>query len=189
MEYEYISLAGKKIGGCLACTRCAADNRCKLEDDWNGIAEKLLKADAIVFGAPNYGGILNALGHACLERTFCFRHRGALSLKGKLGVAVSVHDKAPDRDMVAMLIQGAMASNLMKVVGTVTAHGIPKCYTCGFGQDCRVGSVVREHGVLEKLEPQHFPPDFEGQEDTITQAAGMGRLLAAELNKQHNPAG
>jgi multimeric flavodoxin WrbA len=48
------------------------------------------KADAIVFGAPNYFGRMNALGHACWERTFCFRHREIFSLAGKLGVVISV---------------------------------------------------------------------------------------------------
>jgi multimeric flavodoxin WrbA len=31
--YEYVSLAGLQIGGCRGCTRCAADNRCKVNDD------------------------------------------------------------------------------------------------------------------------------------------------------------
>ena len=82
MEYEYLSLSGKKISGCIGCVRCGADNVCKLKDDWNAIGATLLKADAIVFGAPNYGGTINALGHACLERMFCFRHREVFSLAG-----------------------------------------------------------------------------------------------------------
>jgi len=75
MEYEYVSLTGKRINGCIGCTGCASDNFCKVKDDWNEIGEEMLKAEAIVFGAPNYYGTINALGHACLERTFCFRHR------------------------------------------------------------------------------------------------------------------
>ncbi|PKM89343.1 MAG: flavodoxin family protein, partial [Firmicutes bacterium HGW-Firmicutes-12] len=49
-EYEFISLAGKQISGCIGCTKCASDNKCKLKDDWLEIAEKMLAADAIVFG-------------------------------------------------------------------------------------------------------------------------------------------
>ncbi|MCQ2027243.1 flavodoxin family protein, partial [Clostridium butyricum] len=89
-ENEYISLAGKRINGCIGCTLCASDNKCKVQDDWNAIGEKMLEADAIVFGAPNYFGRMNALGHACWERTFSFRHREVFSLAGKLGVIVSV---------------------------------------------------------------------------------------------------
>lgn len=40
-EYEYVSLAGKKINGCIGCTRCAADSFCKVEDDWQEIGRKM----------------------------------------------------------------------------------------------------------------------------------------------------
>ena len=46
--FEYVSLAGKQIGGCRGCVACAADNRCKVSDDWTAIGEMMLAADAIV---------------------------------------------------------------------------------------------------------------------------------------------
>ncbi len=56
--------------------------------------DKVLKADAIVIGAPNYFGRLNALCHSFLECFYCFRHdkdrEGGMKLAGKLGVIVSV---------------------------------------------------------------------------------------------------
>lgn len=69
-EYEYVSLAGLRIGGCIGCTQCAADNRCKVRDDWIGIGEEMLAAEEIVFGAPTWFGTINSLAHACLEPTF-----------------------------------------------------------------------------------------------------------------------
>jgi len=39
--YECVSLAGLRINGCQGCTRCAADNRCRVEDDWLAIGEKM----------------------------------------------------------------------------------------------------------------------------------------------------
>lgn len=181
LEYEYISLSGKKINGCIGCTLCAADNQCKVKDDWNEIAEKMLMADAIVFGAPNYGGCINALGHACLERTFCFSHRGAFSLSGKLGIAVSTSYSGQGNDLVNMIIKKAMVFNKMSVIGSVSAHGYAQCYTCGFGHNCNVGHVVKKHGPLDKIEKKHLPPSFEEQEDTILQARSMGKLLMASL--------
>ena len=53
-QYEFLSLATLDIRGCDGCTRCAADNRCKLEDDWLLIGDKMLAAEVLVFGAPNY---------------------------------------------------------------------------------------------------------------------------------------
>jgi Multimeric flavodoxin WrbA len=182
-EYKYISLSGKRINGCMGCTLCAADNKCKMKDDWNEIAENMLAADAIVFGAPNYAGMINALGHACLERTFCFRHRGVLSLAGKLGVIVSTCYDVQENDMISMMIEGAMKSNMMTVIGGVTAKGYAQCYTCGYGHNCSIGNVVKDHGVLDKIEKKHLPRDFEEQEETIAQVESIGRLLEAELNK------
>lgn len=178
-EYEYVSLAGLQIGGCIGCTRCAADNRCKVQDGWIEIGEKMLAAEAIVFGAPNYYGTINALGHACLERTFCFRHREVFRLAGKLGVAVGVDggEQTPVIDFVRKM----MLSNKMAVVDTVYASGYLQCYTCGFGHDCVVGGVVGRHGILERIEEEHLPPRLEGQEAARFRAYRAGKVLGAIL--------
>lgn len=180
---EFISLVGKQIGGCTGCVRCAADNRCKVADDWLAIGERMLDADAIVFGAPNYYGTLNALGHACLERTFCFRHREAFSLAGKLGVAVAVDHRRED-SLVLSFIRMVMGSNLMPVVGTVRAEGNSQCYDCGFGEDCAVGSVVAKHGFLDCIKDEHRPPPFSKQEAAVQQAAKVGKTLGSILRSR-----
>lgn len=182
-SYEYLSLAGLQIGGCRGCTQCASDNQCKVEDDWLVIGAKMLAADAIVFGAPNYYGTINALGHACLERTFCFRHREAFRLAGKLGVAIAVDGGAQD-SAVLDVIRRMMTSNLMPVVGTVYASGYSQCYTCGFGEDCAVGGVVGRHGFLDRIEASHQPPRFGDQEDATFQAYRVGKTLGSILQAQ-----
>ena len=53
-EYDYVSLAGKKIGGCIACLGCVEDNVCKVQDDLTPLRELIVDADAYVIGAPNY---------------------------------------------------------------------------------------------------------------------------------------
>ncbi len=182
-EYEYISLSGKKINGCIGCTLCAADNQCKIKDDWGEIAKKMLKADAIVFGAPNYYGTINVLGHACLERTFCFRHQGTFNLSGKLGISVSTSYGGPGDDTVHSIIKKWMVSNMMSVIGTVSARGYSQCYTCGFGHNCGVGNVVKEHGFLDKIEKENYPPGFDEQKDTVFQVDLIGKLLESILKK------
>ena len=178
--YEYVSLAGLHINGCRGCTACAADNRCKVADDWPVIGEKMLKADAIVFGAPNYYGTINALGHACLERTFCFRHREAFLLAGKLGVAVAV-DGGEQNPTVQAFIRKMMESNKMAFVDAVYASGYSQCYTCGFGADCAVGGVVGRHGFLECIEAEHLPPRLAQQERASFQAYRVGKALGSIL--------
>ncbi|MBN2336559.1 flavodoxin family protein, partial [Candidatus Bathyarchaeota archaeon] len=73
--HDYISLSDKNIQPCRGCVRCAGDNVCVIKDDWAEIRDRMMEADAVVFGAPDYYGYINGLGHAFLERTFSLRHR------------------------------------------------------------------------------------------------------------------
>ena len=184
LEYEYVSLAGKRINGCIGCTRCATDNLCKVKDDWNEIGEKMLKAEAIVFGAPNYYGTINALGHACLERTFCFRHRDVFSLKDKLGLVVSVEYSREAQSSVHTFIAMMMQSNKMEIVGSVAARGYSQCYNCGYGESCGIGNVVKDHGFLDEIKSEHCPPRFHEQKDAIDQAYRAGKLLTSTLRNR-----
>ncbi len=174
--YEIISLAGKKISGCIACTACASDNICKVRDDWNEIGDKMKEADIIIFGAPNYYAMPNALSHCCLERTFCFRHMGTFSLEGKLGVTVTTLPRG-DIDPVKEVIDRFMLSNRMEVIGGMNVIGYSQCYTCGEGKNCLVGSVVGRHGVLEEIEPQHLPLELCQQSRTMEEVARIRELL------------
>jgi multimeric flavodoxin WrbA len=182
LKYQYISLAGKKINGCTGCTLCAGDNCCKEADDWNEIGELMKQADAIVFGAPNYFGHMNALGHACWERTFCFRHREIFNLAGKLGVSVSVEFEGADS--VQPHIEHYMKWNYIVPVATVDACGHGQCYTCGYGHDCAVGKVVKDHGFLEKISPEQFPVHFNEQALAKMQAYKAGKILGSILRNR-----
>lgn len=168
-DSEVVSLAGKKINGCIGCTLCAPDAVCKQQDDWNAIGNKMVEADLIIFGAPNYYGTINALGHACLERTFSFRHQEIFSLKDKSGVIVTTTRQTKENDEVKMIIERFMHSNQMSVIGHVQAQGYDQCYTCGYGIDCSIGNVVKNHGYLETLEEKHYPPELVEQENTLQQ--------------------
>ena len=182
LECEYVSLAGKRINGCNGCTLCASDNKCKQHDDWNEIGNKMMQADAIVFGAPNYFSMMNALGHACWERTFSFRHREIFNLAGKLGVSISVEYEG--NEFVKPQIEDYMVRNKMAVVESLSVGAYGQCYTCGYGHDCGVGCVVRIHGALEKIEDEHFPPHFKDQKEAICQTRKVGKILGSILKNR-----
>jgi multimeric flavodoxin WrbA len=181
LEYDIVSLAGKKINGCIGCTACASDNICKVKDDWNAIGEKMLKANMIVFGAPNYYGMINALAHACLERTFCFRHRDAFLLKNKYGVSINTSRHNSENDAVKDTIQKFMRSNQIHILGHITVDDYSQCFTCGFGKDCEAGSVVGKWGVLEEIEAKHLPNEVVGQEFTLKAIHALVEKIKATL--------
>ncbi len=182
-EYEYISLSRLVINGCRGCTLCAKENRCVMKDDWIDVQNALLKADAIVFGAANYYGMINGLGHACLERTFAFRHREIFSLAGKLGVAIGT-TYGGQSTVVNDYIQKMMQSNLMPVVSSVTIDGYSQCYTCGYGEDCAVGGVVSRHGFCDQITPDILPAPFETRTDDLLKLKKVAKTLGSVLREK-----
>lgn len=53
-DVEKISLAGKNISFCRGCLACQKLGRCVIDDDANGIMQKVLNADVIVWATPIY---------------------------------------------------------------------------------------------------------------------------------------
>lgn len=53
-EVEKISLAGKQIAFCQGCLVCQEKQRCVIRDDADTIAQKMAKADVLVFATPIY---------------------------------------------------------------------------------------------------------------------------------------
>ena len=173
-EYEYVSLAGKKISGCQACLACAKDNICVIDDDWAEIRDKMFEADAVVFGAPNYYGTINAHGHAFLERTFSLRHRERFPLAGKLN-AIVASGRVDDNPAEKFIRQMFRSNYMAEPVGVIHVSGIAQCYTCGFGEKCAAGAVVGKHGFLDEIQPWMIPqiqPDVYKKADILAQRLG-----------------
>jgi multimeric flavodoxin WrbA len=53
INYEIIQLAKREIKFCNLCGRCESVE-CPLEDDFNGILEKMKEADGVIFAYPKY---------------------------------------------------------------------------------------------------------------------------------------
>lgn len=174
-EYECISLAGKKISGCQACLACAKDNVCIIDDDWALVRDKMYEADAVVFGAPNYYGTINAHGHAFLERTFSLRHREAFPLAGKLN-AIIVSGRSEDNPAEAFIRQIFRSNYMAEPVGVLHISGVSQCYTCGFGEKCAAGSVVGKHGFLDEIQPWMIP---QVDADTYQKADVLAKRLGS----------
>ena len=182
-EYEYISLRGKNIAGCIACLGCVKDNICKVEDDLAPLREKIVEADAYVIGAPNYYTGLNALTHALLERWFQFRHQAGNLLWGKLAVAMGVggsKGQAPADD-----IEKFLAYNFIETVAKVAGQGAASCFTCGYGETCAVGIPRMLLGEGVKITPDIIP-DVSKQPEVMQAAAEAGKLLGERLRHGHD---
>ncbi len=197
LETELISLHGKKINGCICCLGCVEDNICKVQDDYIPLMDKVLKADAIVIGAANYFGRLNALAHSFLERFYCFRHdkdgHGGMRLSGKLGAIASVGGggewEMPGRDSKMYEIAGGDVKgffdyNEIELVGVVEAQGAVPCFSCGYGEVCKVSGVKAFFGQEAKITPEIIPC-LEKQPEVIDKAKTLGKALRERLKKNY----
>jgi multimeric flavodoxin WrbA len=182
-EYELISLKGKNISGCIACLGCVKDNICKVEDDLTELRDKVVGADAYVIGAPNYYSTLNAVTHAFLERWFQFRHQEGDSLWGKLGVAVGVGGTTGQ--FPADDIEKFFAYNFIETVTKVAGQGAASCFSCGYGETCKVGVPYMLYGEGAKITSE-MVPDVTKQPDVMKAASDAGKLLGQRLSEGHD---
>jgi multimeric flavodoxin WrbA len=182
-DYEHVSLRGKKISGCIACLGCAPDNICKVEDDLAPLRDKIVEADAYVIGSPNYYSGLNAATHAFLERWFQFRHQEGSILWGKLGVAIGVG--GTKGSFPAAEIEKFFTYNFIETVAKVAGQGAASCFSCGYGETCKVGIPYFLYGEGVKITPE-TTPDVTKQPEVLNAAAEAGKLLGERLREGHN---
>lgn len=178
VDVEFISLAGLNIGPCIACLGCVKDNVCVLKDDMRELRRKIVDADAYVIGAPNYYSMLNGLAHCFLERFYQFRHREGKAVAGKLAVVAGVGGS--NGDPVINNLRTFCQYNQIECIGEVSAQGPASCFTCGYGETCKVGAIHMFFGEGTKITPE-ITPDLSKQPDKIKLAHELGRKLTERL--------
>ena len=182
-EYELVTLKGKKIGGCIACLGCVKDNICKVNDDLAELRPLIVDADAYVIGAPNYYSTLNALTHAFLERWYQFRHQEGDTLWGKLAVAVGVGGTSgtyPADDIEKFFLY-----SFIETVAKVTGQGAASCFSCGYGETCKVGVPSLLYGEGVKI-TEDMIPNVTKQPEVMETAAKAGKTLGNRLKNGHD---
>ena len=183
LDYELISLKGKNIHGCIACLRYAGDNICKVNDDMKELRKKIIKADAYVIGSPNYYSGINGLTHAFLERWYQFRHQEADFLWGKLGVAVGIG--GTNARFVTKDIEKFFMYNFIEPVAKVEGIGAAACFSCGYGETCKVGIPYFLYGEGVKI-TEDIIPDIKKQPEVMENAKKAGKLLRDRLTENYN---
>ena len=178
LETEFVSLAGQRIGPCIACLGCVRDNVCKVEDDMRELRQKIVEANAYVIGGANYFSLLNGLTHCFLERFYQFRHQEGKAVAGKLGVAVGVGGSTGD--LVVENIKTFFQYNQIECIGTVSAQGPACCFICGYGETCKVGAIHMFFGPGTKITPE-ITPSLSKQPAKLENAKALGQLLGKRL--------
>jgi multimeric flavodoxin WrbA len=102
-EVEFVSLAGKRVGGCQACVECGKGGKCAVDDDMQALFPKLVAADVLIIGSPIYFGMISAQTKALLDRTY-FLSKTGRKLEGKVGCVITVGGRAGHEFSAAYLL-------------------------------------------------------------------------------------
>ncbi len=93
---ETILLTGKNVLPCKGCDVCHKTGKCVQKDEFESIKEKILDADGVILGSPNYIFQVSAQMKAFMDR--CCQAIHCLSFEGKYGASVVTSgggDEAP----------------------------------------------------------------------------------------------
>lgn len=124
---ETIVLNDLNIGYCIACDACKELGRCKIEDDMNGVAEKMKAADTLLLAAPVYWGDITAQMKAWIDRSYCMMDMEMKTpLNGKKGGIIVVcgepGDEAPEHAL--QTLNTFCLGNQMTLVDCLKAPGL-----------------------------------------------------------------
>ena len=70
-QTEYIHLTDYNIGPCTECNACYATGRCRVEDDYQQLLEKLLNTDRLIFATPIFFMTVCAQAKMLIDRGQC----------------------------------------------------------------------------------------------------------------------
>lgn len=180
LETEFVKLSRINVRPCFACKKCVPDNICKVKDDFQGLAEKIKNAGALVIGAYTPYGQIDGFTKALLERFWSFRHVNNL-LKGKL--CATVLTGLDPRVLEAVNL--ALATEIrdyerMELVGQLSILGNLPCLTCGQGDDCEMSGVQLLYGPAARTSEIGYAR-VEDQETVWAEAGRLGRLIGERL--------
>jgi multimeric flavodoxin WrbA len=113
---EFVDVYSLDIGYCTACGTCYATGECSLIDDFPELFEKMMAADGIVLGSPNYIDSVTAPLKAVFDR--CADAIHCQMFTGKFGCSVCTAGGS-NQDEVVSYMNRALTS-----LGATTIGGI-----------------------------------------------------------------
>lgn len=180
---QFIKLSQKQVRPCQACLGCAADNTCKVKDDFPALSQLVRQAGAIVVGGYASYGAVDGFTKAFLERLYSLRHQNGLN-RGKLAVAVAtgIGQGKPGLDTACGQIAHALTLEGMEVLGQLKVEGNPECMVCGYGQSCPMSALPWVFGEDTEVTPQKFRRAEE--QPAWKQAEELGQQVAVRLRQR-----
>ena len=100
-ETEIIRLAEKEVKPCDACLTCRETGKCRINDDFQEIFNKMVEADGIILASPVYFGSATPQLMALIDRAGYVSRR---SFENKVGGAIAVARRAGQNFTFAQIL-------------------------------------------------------------------------------------
>ena len=120
-EVELVLLKDKNIKHCDGCMACEATGTCHVDDDMPGILRKVLYADALALGTPNYFNNVSGLMKDFIDRINPYWESEKIKGKKAAIVCVGSEEEGSLGHCRDALIEFAEICK-MRVVGTILAQ-------------------------------------------------------------------
>jgi len=115
---ETIFLTGRNVLPCKGCDACHKTGKCVQKDEFESIQQKILNANGLILGSPNYIFHVSAQMKAFMDR--CCQAIHCLAFEGKYGVSV-VTSGGGDEVPIAQYMNHFMMITGIRPVGAVWA--------------------------------------------------------------------
>jgi len=70
-EVEYLRVCDLEIAPCIECNSCYKTGRCRIQDDYQAVFQKLLEADRLIFATPVFFMAVCAQAKMLIDRGQC----------------------------------------------------------------------------------------------------------------------
>lgn len=116
-EKELLLLREKNIKHCYGCLTCDKTKQCAIQDDMQGIYEKMIEADILVIGSPNYFDNVPGLLKDFIDRTNPFYETDKLKGKKLLTLIVGGGEKENSEKVVNYALKSFAKCHNLDIVG------------------------------------------------------------------------
>jgi multimeric flavodoxin WrbA len=115
---EWVELSGEDVLPCVACDACHRTGCCARKDGFEAVRRRLLQADALVLGSPNYVFNVSAQMKAFMDRCCGVIHCQAF--RGKYGASVVTSGGGGEEGVTEILNRFLLSTGVVPV-GSVWA--------------------------------------------------------------------
>jgi multimeric flavodoxin WrbA len=159
-EVELFSVAHKNIKPCDGCRACFKTGICSIKDDMQGLYDKLLESDGIIFGSPVYFYSMTAQAKIFIDRTIAFG-RPERSLANKVGGAIVVAGSQGNVDVLKdlyfyMATRQILAANFVSVYPGDDLRKMKNCMQASFDLGRQISRIIN----LKFRYPSEFPRSY-----------------------------